>query len=276
VSTKERIQGLNRLFASVGLLERLDEVNMLSFLRRPYNMTSKFVQGGGQLFWNDKLSYSSVEWQGQGCQRLYKADEFERILAMFPEGVTRFDIAVDIKTDIAPTDWIDAGVSQRVKSVGYQKSETGETVYLGSPKSDVFCRVYRYESPHPRSAFLRIEFVTRKERAQQCARIWLEQGPVLALQQAAAGFQFTHPLWEFENVKTEPLPTHTRQESKTMRWLIKQVKPAILRLLESGQVSGSFWDEFFDGIPSCKYSSAEQEGQDEQRGDMEQRDKNGH
>ena len=235
--------------------------------RRPYNKAYRAPQHGCTLFFNDKLDYQTIEFTGKGCAELTKRKELSATMAYFIEehNVTRFDIAVDIRTDLLPRDFIAAGYSSRIKSHSEVVSPSGQTYYLGSPKSDLSVRVYRYESPHPRHEFLRIEFQARRDRAKQLARIWLSAGPIAAAKHAAASFAFAHPDWQ-ENIGHglhEPLPAIDRGESKTMEWLIKQVKPAMLRLLESGEVSNSWWNSFFEGMPLARFAQGVESDENE-------------
>lgn len=254
---RERLRQTHAIWASKRVTARF-EPESEPFYRKPYDRRHRLIDGGGSLYFRDSLPYATIEFSGSGCQRLQKATELERILEMHVQDVTRFDIAIDIRTDTRPRDFIKAGFSSRIKTHNTAISPSGETVYLGSPQSDIMARVYRYESPHPRHEFLRIEFQLRRDRAKQMARIWLTDGPIAAAQHAAHSFQFAHPDWDLGHAKAEGLPTQTRSDSKTMAWMIKQVRPAMIRLITENAASPSWWHEFFEGIPHCAYSEREQ------------------
>lgn len=250
---RERLRQLHVMLLSAGSEERFSFDSEPAY-RKPFDRRHPLVSGGGSFYFRNTLKYASVEFTGQGCQRLYKKGAFNMIAGLSPDKVTRFDIAVDIRTDTMPRDFIAAGYSNRIKTTGEASSETGQTCYLGSPKSDVMARVYRYNSPHPRHEFLRIEFQTRGKRAQQAIRLWLEHGPIKTAQHVAASFQFAHPEWELESARLEPVPSQTKRDSKTMQWLVKQVRPAMLRLLTENSCSNEWWHDFFEGLPHCTFS----------------------
>lgn len=228
--------------------------------RRPYTQSVRLFDNGLTVWFSEGVMHQTVEISGKGCDELGD-DHLEEIMRINLDKITRFDVAVDIRTDTLPRDFIAAGYSRRYRTRHDITSPSGDTIYIGSPESDVMCRVYRYNSPHPRHEFLRIEFQLRRARAVQMAELWLSDGPVACAQHAAHMFSFQHPDWSYQALKRSTLPAQVKSTNKTQKWLMTQVKQAMLRLLESEEVSPDFWHAFFEGLPNCSYSEKPQDSQ---------------
>lgn len=151
-------------------------------------------------------------------------------------------MAVDVVTDLDPiTVW--GGVANKTYSVN--QSKDGQTVYIGSPKSEKMMRIYKYNDPHPRSHLLRSEIVFRRGWAKKLA---------LALSTLDAEGQFVsdywrtqNALWWSENISKYILDDRSpnvvsaperrgsdKSTSSTLAWLHAQVRPAIARATRDG------------------------------------------
>lgn len=118
------------------------------------------------------------------------------------------------------------------------RSESGETCYLGSQKSNRYARVYRYHPPHPRAAFLRCEMVCRDQDAKDTANAILHHG--LRNTAAALGgvFGWTHSDWTLTPPTDLELAAYRadRHGGKTEYWLHAQVIPALRKLKREGKI----------------------------------------
>lgn len=219
--------------------------------RRPYADSLKLKSGGGHLFFRDSLTYSTVELEGQGCAmiQLETPGALETLMTMVSDRVTRLDVAIDIKCQIDPIAFAGAGYSPRFTTYGQQCSETGRTYYIGSPESDIMCRVYRYAAPHPRADFLRVEIVTRRDRAKIAAAGWIDD-PIGTAQALAKVFDFKHDaIMPLGSARRLTVPRITHNRSSTLHWMAKQVKPALLTLAADKSIPVSWWVEFLAGLP---------------------------
>jgi len=202
--------------------------------RAPYSFALARADGGVRVFGGGAQTGVLYELSGRACEGLRTADAASRFLAPIVERITRMDYAVDIRCNSRPSVFANARAHGGFRSISFIQSATGETVYVGSPKSDRFCRVYRYNSPHPRSALLRVEFVFRRRLAKDAARALLNApNEPFFVAQLGNTYGWNHPEWKpgektDERVKAAIL---TRADEDTIAWLYKQVAPAIRRLL---------------------------------------------
>lgn len=256
---------LESLSHIVGLLEYIGvgvELVPTGKSRRPYTEAYKLEGLSGSLFVNPKLQYSTLEFTGTGCSALHAMGAIDKVITYmmkYKNKCSRFDVAVDFRVNDRPESFVDAGYSDRIKTFSLTKSSTGETVYLGSPKSDMMCRVYRYDGNHPRKDLLRVELVARRDKAQDALNIWYSDGPNAAVAFLAKRYKFDSPIWqdvELDVWKVETSTEGLRSDGKTIVWLLGQVKAALLKLALADKLSPAFWHEFFDGIPdiSVTYS----------------------
>jgi len=157
------------------------------------------------------------------------------------------DYAVDVRSDVRPAVFANDRKHQNFRAISYIKSDTGETVYIGSPKSDRFARVYRYDKPHPRAELLRIEYVFRRDLAKASAHAFLTAASEQTfIAQLGNTWGFNHPVWEPGAVTDERLraPIVSREEQDTVRWLYVQVAPALRRLIDHHAINVNDWWEY--------------------------------
>lgn len=207
--------------------------------RAPYQHAYTLEEAGISIFASPTLTHFCVEVSGQGCERLIELGAMNEVLTAIHERCTRIDIACDIETEVRPTEFIAQMRHERMRSSGYQKSNTGETCYVGSQKSDRYARVYRYNAPHPRAHLLRVEHVFRRENAKavafQCRDMDMEQ---IA---AAAGkaFGWDHNVWDaFSDFVPDISPVKERGRSgATIYWLVNSAAPAFKKLVQTGAIA---------------------------------------
>lgn len=215
--------------------------------RSPYNV-SFHCPRGITVFGNLSLDHALVEISGAGCRVLSEAGLMLPLLKKAQGTSTRVDVATDIETGVRPTDFVDAGVSKKFRSRGVMVSETGETVYVGSKKSSRYCRVYRYEKPHPRHRYMRIEYVYRKEESRRAISRILHSDVDTFAGGSAKLFDWGHGLMseKKENIDMTAYRPE-RRSGKTLRWIIAQVAPAFKKLVREGVIERprDFVEEYF-------------------------------
>jgi len=123
-----------------------------------------------------------------------------------------------------------------MRASGYQISETGETYYAGSKKSDRYARVYRYNAPHPRSNLLRIEHVFRREYAKVVAAACVNATVEDIAKSAGEAFGWAHEEWRVERASHVDISVHGSDKGgqRTIYWLVNSCAPAFRKLCEKG------------------------------------------
>lgn len=146
--------------------------------------------------WVNSAGLFLVEHTGKGCDHLQERGLLLKLISDQRDNLTRLDIATDILCDVRPPDFVAERDASKTSASGYVKSETGETCYIGSRKSDRTCKVYRYDGKHPRAAFLRIEYTYKRENARIVAKR-LETASVdeIALS-SGQRYKWTHEVWK--------------------------------------------------------------------------------
>jgi len=186
---------------------------------------------------SDRRQEVSIELQGQFCA-VYENMALN-MAVYFQKVVTRLDVACDINTGMLPSR---AVRGHKSKTVSESISQSGETVYLGSPKSEYMARIYRYNKPHPRSDLLRSEIVYRRDYAKKLARM-LSNGETL--ENVVLGYWNQQGLNEllslvtFESNGTPvkisvPRDVSDKTMDKRRRWLLTQVAPALAKMHAEG------------------------------------------
>lgn len=179
-----------------------------------------------------------IELGGAACDLLHENGELLPLIARNTEGVTRIDLAADFETDVSPFEFVAAGRSTRQTSISKIDSAQGQTVYIGSPKSDRRLRVYRYSAPHPRHKFLRVECMLRGDLARSAATDVLTHGAAEAWKVAIGVYGLEHELIyaarsdrKFERtLRNEPTA------AGRLRWIHTQVVPALRDAIASGLI----------------------------------------
>lgn len=221
--------------------------------RAPYKECIRSSKLGLSVYWSPTITHILHEFSGKGCENLRKKGMLLPFVEAFGARLTRLDLATDIETDCAPSTFVQAGVSDRIKARGSFVSQTGYTEYVGSAKSEKFARVYRYAAPHPRADLLRIEHVLRRDYARSIAPYIVQYGVTSAQVTVGETMGWMHPLWKHvgENGIGWSAPRNDRKTSGTERWLIGQAAPAFRKLAASGAIEDPFaWlmKHFYNGI----------------------------
>ena len=138
--------------------------------------------------------------------------------------------------DTDPITFAEARSNKRHKSHETSVTTTGTTYYVGSRRSDRYCRVYRYAEPHPRSDRLRVECVYRGHQAIALARTWLEVGNEETAARAGNQYGWEHPDWEPHSEETIKAWRPDRKTHNRMHWYKSQCVPAIRALVNTGHL----------------------------------------
>jgi len=207
--------------------------------RAPYNSAQQRSDHGLTVFANQRLEHALVEVGGIGMDTLGGAAHELELIKSVAERVTRIDIAVDIFTDVRPDEFCSLRDAGRFKAWSESVSESGHTIYIGSRSSDRYARVYRYNPPHPRSQFLRVEHVLKAEQAKAAVPVMTAQGLDFFAQMLGKTFGWTHPCWDVSAESAEALKAWRpeRRQGKTVAWLYSQVIPSMLKLHRDGVIN---------------------------------------
>jgi len=207
--------------------------------RAPYTDAWTLKNAGVTLFASPSLTHCCVEISGSGCERLIEQGSMQDVLQSVHERVTRIDIASDIQTTTEPKEFVAITSHERMRASGYQNSDSGQTCYVGSQKSDRYARVYRYNAPHPRAHLLRIEHVFRRDYAKKVAAECLENDLADIADAAGRAFGWSHPTWQTSGDVAVDLSivSAERNAGKTIYWMVNSVAPAFRRLCEDGVIT---------------------------------------
>lgn len=218
--------------------------------RAPYRLCLERADRGFRVFGASHTETLLYELTGRGCEGLRKYEDAAAFIAPLFDRITRVDYAVDIRTDVKPSVFANERSHRAFRSLSFIRSDTGETVYVGSPKSDRFCRVYRYNPPHPRADLLRVEFVFRRKLAAAAAQSMVEtESSAQFMARLGVTYGWNHRVWQPDFVTEEKLkvPIFSRDEQKTVFWLYNQVAPAMKRLVAEGHLDiTDFLQHVFD------------------------------
>lgn len=189
------------------------------------------------LFGGSQFGNFLYELSGRGCDTFDTPHERFFALSYLGPHLTRLDIAIDIECDVSPIEFADARTHNRFRSKWTIESDEGQSVYVGSPKSDRYAVVYRYEEPHPRSHLLRIEHRFRRELAKETAAAYCDEhadefGFVTSV---GLSWGWEHEAWAYRDAEAEPLSPKARHEAR-------ERKPQSDGLLhKSDQQSEDYW-----------------------------------
>lgn len=229
--------------------------------RPPYRYGSRRMDGGVTIFGHPDRDEILFECTGTACASVPTIVEVQRLVHPIKHRVTRIDLAIDWETLVRPDEFIDAGYSERFKSRSSNRSNSGHTEYVGSQKSDLMARVYRYHKPHPRSHLLRMEAVFRRDRAKDCCDWLVDMVPNddLLNEYLCATFGWKHKLAKAPKTAAKiPTTSVKRDTQSTVYWLYQQVTPALVRLHQDGSLNWSdFAKHIEDAIRAAEQSAAD-------------------
>jgi len=187
-----------------------------------------------------------VECAGKACNNLDALDVLDKIIETTMERTTRIDFAVDLLTDCDPREFIAQRGGSAFKSSGEIRTPSGRTNYIGSRSGDRMARVYRYEPPHPRASFLRVEAEYKHAAAKAAARHFITNGHSQACLDAHSPFQWKHAAWTPEDTTSSKIPytAYRPDNASTVRWLYGDVVTALSKAVKAGLVDFEVWVNF--------------------------------
>jgi len=191
-------------------------------------------------------SHIFVELAGKACANLDSQDLLNPLIERTWERATRIDFAVDIKTDTSPKAFIEARDNKSFKSSGNKYSPTGGTEYLGGRSSERMARVYRYNAPHPRHEFLRVEAEYKGDAAKVASKSVLEKGIPQSCVDAHKAFGWIHPDWNIGELSASRITYRSFRPdtASTLLWLYGDVVTALRKATASGLLDLEEWLKF--------------------------------
>jgi len=217
--------------------------------RAPYTDVWSDAQNGISLYASPNLTHCCVEITGSGCEKLIEMGEILHVLERCAQRITRIDIASDIETTTEPQEFVEKLSHDRMRASGHQSSETGETCYVGSKKSDRYARVYRYRHPHPRAHLLRVEHVFRRKYAKKVASEIVDSSLESVAAAAGMAFGWEHEDWQPDSMESADISviSERRNTGTTVFWLINSCASAFKRLCADGTIRDpkAFLDTYF-------------------------------
>lgn len=198
---------------------------------------------GAAMFLGGSNSVSVFEAGGRACKVASELSGYRNMASESAKTCTRIDVAIDF--DLPPADIASyvTGWSKRIKAHSWVNSPSGQTLYLGSPTSERFARIYRYAEPHPRARFLRVEIVSRRKHAKAVCEAVHAQGLGAAAAALLAGLGLQgSDFHAFENTSVPVTPVeNNRSAAKRVLWMLKQVTPALVDMHKRGEMDARQW-----------------------------------
>jgi hypothetical protein len=236
-------------------------INMNSTIEPLPNYTHAIsLEIGGRIDWNSvsKTQGSLVTLSGQDLQSIYQEGLKPEYLARFVAKnkwlhASRIDLTADIlNIESSPTDILNAWLAKRIKThargidqiIGYDKAcdRTGNTVYIGSRKSDTYLRVYsKGDEQKSDELWTRVEFELKGDRAKVATNKTAATSVGQVLASLATNYIQVSGL-EWWNRMLAELPSAndilrtSRKSEKTnsQKWLEEQALPAVVKSILRG------------------------------------------
>lgn len=202
--------------------------------RAPYNAAMQRDDKGVMAFAHQRIANALFEVGGIGLDALGSLDAELAVMQEVRGRLTRVDIACDIYTETRPDEFAKQRGNEKFKAWSESVSESGHTVYVGSKTSDRYARVYRYNAPHPRADFLRVEHVLKAEQAKLACESIATNGLETFVAMVGNTFGWTHADWS-PDVDTEEAAAAWRPErrqGKTVAWMFGTVFPSMEKLIK--------------------------------------------
>jgi hypothetical protein len=195
------------------------------------------------------ISYGNVnehlffELAGKACNSLDSINALDDLISVTFRRTSRIDFAIDIKSEIDPRAYTLNRKSKSFKSSGENRTPSGRTSYIGSRQGERMARVYRYEPPHPRAEYLRVEAEYKGDAAKAAAEYYVAHGIQEACLAAHAPFQWTDPAWspEAEPQGKIKYKSYRPDNASTVHWLYGDVITALSKAIKNDLVDLDDW-----------------------------------
>lgn len=206
--------------------------------RFPYAYALIDNQTSARIMFDSGLAHIAVEISGKGMALLHEKGLVQSVCLSISSNCSRIDVSCDILSTATPIQFCSAGWNSRIKATMTVESPTGESYYVGSPKSEKRACVYRYAPPHPRSPYLRVEHRYRGASAKAMANYVGTNGLAMAVQYAGLDFDWQSPLWDVGDLAVVPLPdiAGDARDNNFAQWLLRQVFPAMRKAERQGRI----------------------------------------
>jgi hypothetical protein len=183
-----------------------------------------------------------VELAGKACNNFDARGLLMPLIERTHATCTRIDFAVDIKCETSPAEFVEQRGNKSFKSSGNKYSPTGGTEYLGGRSSERMARVYRYNAPHPRHEFLRVEAEYKGDAAKASAEYLASHGLTETCLAAHKPFDWQHVIWNGDaSISKIPYKSYNPQNASTVRWLYGDVITALRKATKAGLVDLDEW-----------------------------------
>jgi len=193
-----------------------------------------------------------VEWSGKACNNFDAKGDLDNVIKLSASRASRIDFAVDILTNTAPKEFSEARKNHSFKSCTSVTSPSGRTEYVGGRSSERMARVYRYEPPHPRAQYLRVEAEYKGDAAKVACLHYVSSGLQQACLAAHQAFGWEHGDWTPENKSLGKIQykAYSPENAATVRWLYGDVITALSKAVSSELVDfGNWLEEFQKKLP---------------------------
>jgi len=247
VTEQAIIEELYHMWRDLPALLHFGDMQKRSKGRAPYSVSWHLADNGITVMYHPRLNHALIEISGKGCDLLEDDGTLKTVLEVVAQRVTRIDLACDMLCDERPTAFAENRTSGRFKSHSSFISESGETYYVGARESNRYARVYRWEPPHERSPFLRVEYVLKAEDAKLAADYLLQHGTHDLATDLGKRFGWLSENWKPLTQSIEEFQAYRaeRKEGKTLFWLGDTVAPLLLRLHREGTIDIDRWFKEF-------------------------------
>jgi hypothetical protein len=210
-----------------------------------YNNRITCPDTGLSISWKAGNPFAICELSGTACDAVTRFMDVATLAQSARGRATRIDLAVDIETTVSPKEFVARRSAPAFQSTGCMHTPTGDTEYVGSRKGARMARVYRYNSPHPRSHLLRVE----GEYKQGAARMICDHLVGSSLREVCLRshlpFGWSHPIWDTEGAEVSKIPArkYDSDGAETLRWLLGVALPSALKAHREGLFNFKEWFE---------------------------------
>jgi len=184
-----------------------------------------------------------IELAGKCCATFDGGGILDDVIQKSASRVSRIDFATDILCQTDPLEFSSQRKNKSFKSSGNKRTPSGRTEYIGGRTSERMARVYRYEPPHPRADFLRVEAEYKGLAAKAATKHYLEVGLQQATLDAHSAFGWEHPAWTPENGDYGKIAykAYRPENASTVRWLYGDVIKSLSKAIASGLIDFDDW-----------------------------------
>jgi hypothetical protein len=193
--------------------------------------------------WNAGNPFALCEISGQAVDVVLLHVSVHELALAGNKRATRLDFAVDFETEVSPEAFTALRNERAFSAYAFYTTETGDTCYVGSRNGERMARVYRYNSPHPRSHLLRAEVEYKGDAAKVACEALTRSALTEVALQCHLPFGWKHPLWQPGKAEISKLPAryYDNEGAGTLKWLEETVVPAIKKADENGLISLTEW-----------------------------------